>query len=135
MAPSISPDCCNSIAWRSNSSGEGLVCAERLAARRTPRTRRRYISSVQDTRKWDSRSHPIANCSGSAPLSEEELHHKLHRARTLFNSGFAKVCVCLGDLLCNWVLMELQSQIAAIRERPQRMVQEVVCLYTELKLL
>src|SRR5262249_34006233 len=77
---------------------------------------------------WPKPSHS----QKTAILLEEELHHKLHCAGALLNSGPAEVCICLRDLFRSRILSEFQRQIVAVRERPQGMVQEVVSLYTEL---
>jgi len=51
----------------------------------------------------------------------------------LLDGGLSEVRVRLCELLCSWILRELKSQIASIRKRPQRMVEEVVGLNPELQ--
>ena len=62
---------------------------------------------------------------------EVELRSKLNHAWSLLLGGDAKVRIRLGDDLRDRILRELQGQVAATRERIQRMVEEVVCLRTE----
>ena len=57
------------------------------------------------------------DCGSIADL-EKELYRKFHRAGTLFDGRRAEVCVRLCDLFGYRILMELQGQIAVVRERP-----------------
>ena len=66
---------------------------------------------------------------------EVEFHRKLYDSRTLFYRRFAKIRVLLGNHSSGRILHELERQVSSIRKRPQRMIQEVVPVDTELKAL
>src|SRR6266702_4293002 len=74
-------------------------------------------------------------CSLCTPVElEEELRSELNNARPLLLGGVTEVRIRLRDHLSDRILRELQGQVAATRERIQRMVEEVVSLSTELQL-
>lgn len=75
----------------------------------------------------------IFTCFETTFPLEIELRLKLHDASSLFFCRDAEVRVGLRDLLGHRILRKLQGQIAAVRERPQRMVEEVIGLRTELQ--
>ena len=63
---------------------------------------------------------------------EDEPDNKLNHASALLFGGFAELVIGLSDVSRS-ILLELKRQVVVVGERPQRVVEEVVGLNTELK--
>src|SRR6201986_1520256 len=135
-APCRSPDCCFCMASCTSCCGDNCPCARprKLGAR--AKTKRREGFRIPATCSVTRTSISVRQKpSGLFPLFfmypvelEEELRSELDNTRALFLRRLTKVRVGLGDLLTERILRELQGQVAARRERPQRMIEEVVSL-------
>src|SRR4051812_30255383 len=66
---------------------------------------------------------------------EVELHRKFDHAVPLFGRGLSKIRIGLSNDLRGRILLEGQTQVVGTAERPQRMVEEVIHLDSELQLL
>ena len=110
---------------------EARIKAKRREGFRIPGTVLCNQNSIAVRRK-PSNLIPLLFCT---PVElEVELRSELNNARPLLLGGDTEVRVRLRDHLGDRILRELQGQVAAARERIQRMVKEVVSLRAELQL-
>src|SRR5262249_34006388 len=126
-APSRSPLCCSSIACRNASSGEDWPRTVPINRNAVSKGRSiNFKSGSRDTKMgWPKPSHFKPRC-GSVRL-EEELHSKLDNPVTLFTRDHAESRI----ILLQSGFVEAEVEIAPV-EGPQRMIQPVVAVHTEL---
>src|SRR3984893_11008663 len=97
---------------------------------RASQPRPQPVYSKRKKMGWPKPSH----LSGAIYGLKEELHGQLDYSSAVFDRRLAEVCIGLCNRSSRRILFELESQVAAVGERIQRMVQEVIGLNPELHL-